>query len=139
MSPQSTYRLNRHGRLFSTRAAVGEVDGRSLVLRLLVDTGASHTVLPVEVLDALDYDTQHPLNRVRIVSANGVIVAPRVAVNWFHCLGQRVNEFPVVAHTLPTGTLVDGILGMDFLIRRQATIVIPKCEITCPVDIDADP
>ena len=118
MSPQSTYRVNRHGRLFSTRAAVGDVDERSLVLRLLVDTGASYTVLPVEVLDALNYDTQHPLNRVRIVSANGVIVAPRVAVSWFHCQGQRVNEFPVVAHTLPTGTLVDGILGMDFLIRR---------------------
>lgn len=84
-------------------------------MRLVVDTGASYTTLPVEVVEALGCDTHHPLRTVRIVAANGIIVAPVVALPWFHCLGQRLSNFSVAAHTLPTGTFVDGLLGMDFL------------------------
>lgn len=32
-----------------------------------------------------------------MVAANGVIVAPLVEMSWFHCLGQRLDNFPTVA------------------------------------------
>ena len=126
-----SYRLNRQGNLLLLRAAIGGADGSVVVLRLLLDTGASFTVLPVEVLEAIGSETHRPLRRVRIVAANGVIVAPVVAVPWFHCLGQRVEGFLVAAHTLPSGTFVDGLLGMDFLSRCEAEISIGQTKVYC--------
>lgn len=52
-----------------------------------------------------------------------------VAVPWFHCLGQRLEECPVVAHTLPTGAYVDGLLGMEIPARFQATISVSTGEV----------
>ncbi len=72
----------------------------------------------------LGYDTHHPLRRTRVITASGVIVAPVVRVSWFHCLGQQMEDFPVTAYTLPPGTFVDGLLGMDFLLRYKAVIAI---------------
>ncbi len=131
MSVSRSYRLDRQGNLLLLRAAVGGADGGVVVLRLLVDTGASFTVLPVEVLEAIGCETHCPLRRVRMVAANGVIVAPVVAVPWLHCLGQRVESFQVAAHTLPPGTFVDGLLGMDFLPHCQAEITVGKATVRC--------
>jgi aspartyl protease family protein len=99
-------------------------------LRLLVDTGASYTILPVEVIEKLGYDTHHPLRQVQMTSANGIVVAPLVKVSWFNCLGQLLKNFPIVAHTIPVASF-DGVLGMDFLIRRRAVIAVAEAEIRC--------
>jgi len=123
------YRVHRQGNLLILRAAVGGAGGSVVILRLLLDTGASYTMLPVEAVEALGCDTHHPLRRAHIIAANGVIVAPVVAVPWFHCLGQRIEEWPVVAHTLPPGAFVDGLLGMDFLTQFQVTIAVGGAEV----------
>jgi len=123
------YKVHRQGNLLILRAAVGGTDGSVVVLRLLLDTGASHTMLPVEAVEAIGCDTHHPLRRVHIMAANGVIIAPVVAAPWFHCLGQRLEEWPIVAHTLPPGTFVDGLLGMDFLTHFGAIINVGKAEV----------
>ena len=125
------YRVSRRGNLLLVRAAVGGADGSVVVLRLLLDTGSSYTVLPVEVVEALGCDTYRPLHRVRMIAASGIIVAPVVAVPWFHCLGIRVEDFPVAAHTLPPEAFVDGLLGMDFLLRCGAVISVKSGEICC--------
>ncbi len=138
MRQSEPYRLRRQGNLLVLRAAVGGADGSVLVLRLLLDTGASYTMLPVETVEALGCDTHHPLHRVRITAANGIIIAPVVAVPWFHCLGQRLEQWPVVAHTLPPGAFVDGLLGMDFLTRFQATIAVGTAQVSCGVGEDSD-
>ncbi len=131
MKEEKPYRLLRQGKLLLLRAAVGGKEGGVVVVRLLVDTGASQTVLPVEVVEVLGCDTSHPLRMTRMTSANGIIVAPVVAVAWLHCLGQRIESFPAVAHTLPAGTFVDGLLGMDFLSHCQAVISVGEAEIRC--------
>ncbi len=56
---RKTYRLERRSRLLLLRAAVGGSNGQASVLRLLLDTGSSYTMLPVEVLEALGYDIHH--------------------------------------------------------------------------------
>ena len=81
-------------------------------------------MIPVEVLEALGYDTHRPLRRTRMATASGIIVAPMVGVSWLHCLGQRVEEFAVTAYTLPPGVFVDGLPGMDFLLHCQAVIAV---------------
>lgn len=134
MSQSRPYRLARQRNLLLVQAAVGGTDGTVLVLRLLLDTGASYTMLPVEAVEVLGRDTLHPLRRIRMVAANGVIVAPLVEMSWFHCLGQRLDNFPVVAHTLPSGTFVDGLLGMDFLSRCGAVVSVAEAEVRCQQD-----
>ena len=95
----------------------------------MVDTGASYTMLPVEGVEALGYDISHPARTVRMIAANGIVVAPVVNVDWFSCLGQRLEKFPVVAHTLPSGTMADGLLGMDFLTKCRAVISTAEAKI----------
>ena len=108
------YQLESYGNLVLTRAAVGGRDGVR-VLKLLIDTGSTYTILPFEILAR---------KRVRLTTASGDIIAPAVEVKWFHSLGRRIDNFRVVAHTLPFGTYIDGLLGMDFLTRIKAVIKI---------------
>jgi aspartyl protease family protein len=55
---------------------------------------------------------------IRIITGSGYLIAPTVQVTWFQCLGQKIDRMTVVAHTLPVGSVVDGLLGMDFLASR---------------------
>lgn len=94
-----------------------------------MDTGSSYTTLPVQVIENLGYDTRNPERNLRITAASSIIEAPVVAVSWFNCLGTRIEDFPVVAYTLPRGTFWQGILGMDFLISCQAVISVGEASI----------
>jgi hypothetical protein len=54
---------------------------------------------------------------------------PAVEVDEFHAFGQRLDQFQVLAHTIPLGRQVHGVLGMNFLRQfeinlnlRQATV-----------------
>jgi len=130
VSREKSYRAWRSGNSLLLRAAAGGASGDALKVRLLVDTGASYTMLPVEAIERLGYDTHHPVGTVRLASANGIVVAPLVKVSWFNCLGQLLKNFPIVAHTIPVASF-DGVLGMDFLIRRRALIAVAEAEIRC--------
>jgi len=116
-----TYPVERYGRLLITRAAVGDKDG-TRVVRVLVDTGSSYTILPFDLLEAIGCHPSLSKDRVRLWTASGVVVAPIVTVQWFHSLGRRISRFRVVAYSLPFGTFVEGLLGMDVLVRLGATI-----------------
>ncbi|WP_293128079.1 retropepsin-like aspartic protease [Microcoleus sp. bin38.metabat.b11b12b14.051] len=96
---------------------------------MLVDTGSSYTVLRVNILEALGCDIQNPLRRIRTSAGGRIVEAPVVAVPWFNCLGERVENFPIVAYTLPATTFVDGLLGMDFLTPMKAIIYAKNGEI----------
>lgn len=133
MTAYRIYQLSRHGNLLLLRAATGGSNGCDVqAVRLLVDTGSSYTTLPIQVVENLGYNTQNPLSRIRTVAASGIVEAPVVAVSWFNCLGERLENFPVVAYTLPRGIFWQGILGMDFLTRCQAIISVGEAQICIP-------
>jgi len=120
------YRLDRIGQLLLTRAAVHGPDGTKVV-KLLVDTGSSYTILPVEVLQSTGCDPAlRREGEVRLITGNGVVIAPRVSVEWFHALGQRIEGLQVAAHTIPFSEFFDGLLGMDVLMRLQAQVDVRK-------------
>lgn len=118
----SDYRLARVGHLLLTRAAVHGPDGTNVV-RLLVDTGSTYTILPVEVLETVGCD---PALRqggdVRVITGNGVVMAPRLTVDWLHLFGKRFEDVQVVAYTIPWSGFFDGLLGMDMLVRLASQI-----------------
>jgi len=125
------YRLERVGRLLLTKAAVSGPTGVHVV-RLLIDTGSVYTVLPIEVLESIGCSPAGSVDRVRIVTGSGYLIAPRVRVVWLQCLGRRVDDTVVVAHTLPIGSLADGLLGMDFLGPTGVKLLIAEGVIEVP-------
>lgn len=128
---QKTYHLSPHGRnLLRVQASVGAIESGDFVrLRLLVDTGASFTILPIQVLEDLGYDIRNPLRRQEIFTGQGRIYAPVVSISWFNCVGQLIENFEIIAHDIPSPLRLDGILGMDFLCRFRAVISVSSAEI----------
>ncbi len=130
MTARRIYRLNRQGNLLWLRASVGRAKENPLVLRLLVDTGSSYTVLPRLILERLGCNLQQPRQTTTIVTASAIVKMPIVAVSWFNCLGVRKENFSVVAMDLPMGSFTNGLLGIDFLRAEKAIIDIFKGEIS---------
>uniref|UniRef100_A0A7C6A8U7 Peptidase A2A n=1 Tax=candidate division WOR-3 bacterium TaxID=2052148 RepID=A0A7C6A8U7_UNCW3 len=109
------------GVLLFTRCAIKGNQG-IVSLRMLIDTGSSYTIVPVEVLEAIGFKPDNSKDKVRIITANGYLIAPRIKINWLHTLGIKMDDFNIVAHTLPQGIYAKGILGMDFLTKAKAVI-----------------
>ena len=94
-----------------------EISGpaRSSSLRLLLDTGATSSVIDPTILIASGYDSSATIGRVQIATGNGLVIAPRLILTRFTALGRHQFGFPVLSHALPPDTNVDGLLGLDFL------------------------
>jgi len=56
---------------------------------------------------------------VRIVTASGIAEARLIFLRQIFALGMTVDEFPVLVMPLPTQLRADGLLGLDFLRRRN--------------------
>jgi predicted aspartyl protease len=109
-----------------------EVTGsdRSLALQLILDTGATTSLLNDAVLETLGYDLASVTDRVRITTGSLVTSVPKVDLTRLTALGQHRFGFPVLAHTLPVSASVHGLLGLDFLRGGVLTIDFRSGRIT---------
>jgi predicted aspartyl protease len=119
------YTLTRIGSLLLARAAVTGPAGIK-VINLLVDTGSTYTILPVEVLESIGLSPTESKEHERIATGSGYIIASRVRVRKLGTLGKEFSRVVVIAHTLPFGGPIDGLLGMDILCRMKAKIETAK-------------
>ncbi len=120
-----TYTLTRVGKLLVTRAAVMGPEGTK-VINLLVDTGSTYTILPVEVLESVGLSPTQSKEHERIATGSGYIMAPKVTIEKLDTLGRQFRRVITIAHTLPFGGTIDGLLGMDLLCRMKAKILAAK-------------
>lgn len=97
----------------------GRVRGRlrETPLRLVLDTGASHTLLRPEVLDVIGYTARDGDVPLRVTTAVGQESGFRLRVERFEALHHEVASFPVAVHDLPPDCDFDGLLGLNFLRR----------------------
>jgi len=105
---------------------VDYVSGR---LSLLIDTGSNYTVAPVETLEAIGCSPAASQDHVRITTADGVLIAPRVRIQALTVFEQRIDLSGVIAHDLPFAGPIDGLLGIDALFALRARIDIPAGQI----------
>ena len=96
------------------------------MINLLVDTGSTFTILPVEVLESIDVSPVEAQVHERIATGSGFVIAPKVRLSGFSTLGRKFSRVLVIAHTLPFGGPIDGLLGMDILCRVKAVIAIAR-------------
>ncbi len=92
---------------------VGPRTSRTITMAL--DTGAVLTIIPIETALAIGYDPARTTERLELVTASGVELAPRLPVRTVRCLGQTVRKLDVVCHDLPAESPVKGLLGLNFL------------------------
>ncbi len=84
-------------------------------MRLLVDTGATHTLISREILELIGLPPSSSDRRMRVTTASSNEFLPVIEIKVFHCLGQQVEKMNILAHSIPFGSHVNGLLGMDFL------------------------
>jgi predicted aspartyl protease len=92
---------------------------------LLLDTGSNYTVVPVETLEAVGCSPAASSEHIRITTAGGVLIAPRVRVQRLTVFERHLKGVDLIAHDLPFSGPIDGLLGMDVLTALGACIDIP--------------
>ena len=90
---------------------------RSLVLRLLVDTGATYTMIPLKAAIAIGADPAIATRRIPVVTVSAVEYTPLVRVPSMSCLGHHLRNVEVACHDLPPQSAVDGLLGLNVLMH----------------------
>lgn len=122
------YKLEKHGSLLMVRICV--VGPKNITYpKLLLDTGSAFTILSKEILYSIGCNPAYPKRTQRIITGSGYEIVPVVSVKKFNCFGKVLENFEILAHTLPFGVYVDGLLGMDFLGRFDIDIRTFKGEI----------
>jgi len=84
-------------------------------IRMALDTGATYTMIPWEIAEALGYEPEHSKEKVTLVTASGIETAPIIKVKGVNVLGEYVLDVPVVCHDLPARSYVVGLLGASVL------------------------
>jgi len=130
VTTKKIYKLQKQGNLLWCRTAFGCTDSELVVTaKLLIDTGASYTMVSDRLVRSISDCSLEELPRRAILTANGSMTAPVIPVPWMNCFGDRVEQFPILACALPTTAFIDGLLGMDFLGHCRAVIDVHQAEI----------
>ncbi|OQY59755.1 MAG: hypothetical protein B6245_05070 [Desulfobacteraceae bacterium 4572_88] len=109
-----TYKTRKNGKLMAARAYVRGIE-KEYFPRLLIDTGSTYTIIAQEILETIGCSPARSCQREYVATANGYMIIPAVQIKRFSCLGQYWDDMLVLAHTFPSSTYIDGLLGMDFL------------------------
>ena len=119
----ANFTLRRHGSLLLCKAIVTGPRGAHDAT-LLLDTGSNYTVVTYEILEKVGCSAAMSRAHIRITTANGVVVAPRVRTQALTIFDHKMEGANVVAHDLPFSGPIDGLLGMDVLVALRARIDI---------------
>jgi hypothetical protein len=95
--------------------------GRSS-LRLLLDTGATESLVDPLMLVAVGHDPDTSRDHVQVAMGGGIATVPRVTLNRLKAFGKHRVGFRVLSHQLPAAAGVDGLLGLDFFRREILTL-----------------
>ena len=100
------------------------------IVRLALDTGATSTLINTEITVFLGYDPATSTDRIQVTTGSGVEFCPRVAMKRIDALGRSMNNFPVLCHSLPPTSQVDGLLGLDCFRDSKLSIDLTNGVIT---------
>jgi hypothetical protein len=75
------------------------------------------------------YEPKDAIETIQMTTGSCTEVVPRVKIKQIAALGKRRRGLEILAHSLPKGASVDGLLGLDFLNRYKLTIDFRKSTI----------
>jgi len=91
-------------------------------IRAALDTGATYTMIPWEIVEALGYKPEISREKVTLITASGVETTPLIEIKRIKFLDQKIDNVQVVCHDLPPKGYVVGLLGSSFLRHFKITI-----------------
>ena len=93
------------------------IDGpnASREIDMILDTGAMYTAISWDVAKDIGYDPAVALDRVPIITANGVIEVPKIKVKGIGFKELYVKDVEVICHDIPEIAEIEGLLGLSFL------------------------
>jgi predicted aspartyl protease len=124
----STHFNGRNGLIIVTAHVWGP--NGDIYMTLALDTGATTTLLDRETLRELGYQVDIPEHTIHLITCSGVEFVPAVTLARISALGKERTSALVAAHTLPSSTPVDGLLGLDFLLESNLEIDFRSGKIT---------
>lgn len=89
-------------------------DKGKTIARLALDTGATFSLINWDIAILLGYDPAVSQERIRITTGSGVEFTSKIQVKKVEIVGRTLENFPILCHTLPPTSSVDGVLGLDF-------------------------
>jgi hypothetical protein len=110
-------------------ASLSEPSGQA-DLRLILDTGATTSLIRSPILVAVGYDPDTSPDLVSVAMGNAIELVPRIVLNRLSALGRHRLAFPVLAHALPPAVRIDGLVGLDFLRGSVLTLDFTAGRIT---------
>lgn len=87
-----------------------------------LDTGATRSLVSQALALRLGYDLTATVGFSNFITGSGLATAPIIAIERIEALGQERRNLPALCHTLPAGSPVDGLLGLDFFRGQKLTI-----------------
>lgn len=104
--------LKRHGENYTLSANINQ----NSQVQLLLDTGASTSVISSQMFEQISIDIQPQLLRhVTVNTAGGEVYAPVYQVDQFSVNDFSLNNFQFVVLDMGHFNVLDGLLGMNFL------------------------
>ena len=88
----------------------------------LIDTGAAFTVIPPEVSDFLELETDKNLPKIKLITASGLIEVPVKILERIRVEEVKVRKLQVVVHKIPDLAPIKILLGMNFLEKVKLEI-----------------
>jgi hypothetical protein len=116
-----TFSFNAHHGPIIVEASLSGPLGQA-DLRVILDTGATTSLIRSTLLVAVGYSPDATTDRVQVTMGNGIETVPRLVLNRFSALGLHRLGLPVLSYGLPATAGIDGLLGLDFLRASVLTI-----------------
>lgn len=114
---------------FEKQGSVVIVDAtlnRKTTTRLVVDTGASYTMISSATAKELNIDAGRVQRTAPFQTANGTIQAPLVSLDSITVGGIEIRNLTAAIHDIQTDSRVSGLLGLDFLANFRMDIDTQK-------------
>ncbi len=100
---------------------------KSINVRLILDTGATNTAISHEIAKTLGYNILRPNKFVVIDTAGGSVIQPCITIGSIKVGSEEIDNLDNVICNLQFDQQgINGILGMDFLIKYNFLINIEE-------------
>ena len=104
------------------RVKLGGSGRSSLMVDLILDTGAAYTMISWDTALALGKNPAKTSRTIPIVTANGIIHAPIITLHSISIQDVTARNVPVICHNIPEMIEVSGLLGLTFLKNFRTTV-----------------
>lgn len=94
----------------------------AVIAGLALDTAATRSVVSWGLALLAGYDPSSSSQRLQLTTGSGVEFVPEVSFDRIVALGHDRLAFPLICHTLPPSSTVDGILGLDFFAGMKLVV-----------------